>query len=472
MVILLYILGGIILATACFLGVRSWLRVLVVWIFLGLQTFLTLYGFFNIDQTQLLYFTFDRTGMIFLSVLTFLSCYTVLYSSDYLKHTGTLKNRNGVYYGALIVLIISMTGVYLANHAGLLWVMIEATTLAVSLLIFHERSPLSLEATWKYLFICSVGAALAFVGIIFMGMLLEKAGSQDLNFQVISQVLKNADPLWLKIIFLFILVGFSTKMGLFPMQTITVDAHTVAPPPISALISTALMNIGFVAIYRFYSAFTDTVILQWMKELLLWTGILSVAVSAVYLLSVGHLKRISAYSSLEHMGLATIGMSVGGITMYAVFLHLILHSLNKAGLFYQLGLLHESYGTYSVKKLGNYFGKQPLAGLSFFSLLIFLSAIPPSGLFFTEFLILAGLFNTGNWISFVLLLLLMTLIIFSLVRTGIKVVFSEPLSEEIKPMKDPVKQLIPIYLLMILIVLMAFFTPSVISEFIHLALKM
>ena len=472
MAILIYIIGGILLATACFLGIRSWLRVLAIWTFLGLQTLLTLFGFFHIDQTQLLYFTFDRTGLIFLSILTFLSYYTVLYSSAYLKQTGTLKNRNGVYYGALIMLIISMTGVYLANHAGLLWVMIEATTLAVSLLIFHERSPLSLEATWKYLFICSVGAALAFVGIIFMGMLLDKAGSQDLNFQVIASVLKKADPLWLKIIFLFILVGFSTKMGLFPMQTITVDAHTVAPPPISAFISTALMNIGFVAIYRFYTAFNDTIILQWMKEILLWTGVLSVAVSAVYLLSVGHLKRISAYSSLEHMGLATIGMAVGGITMYAVFLHLILHSLNKAGLFYQLGLLHETYGTYSVKKLGNYFGRQPLAGLSLFSLLIFLSAIPPSGLFFTEFMILAGLFNTGNWITFVLLLLLMTFIIFSLVRTGIKVVFSEPGLEEIRAVKNPVWPLIPVYLLMILIVILGFFTPSYISEFIHQALKM
>ena len=230
------------------------------------------------------------------------------------------------------------------------------------------------------------------------------------------------------------------------------------------------MNVGFVAIFRFYTAFADTAIFTWMKDLLLWTGILSVGVSAVYLLSVSHLKRISAYSSLEHMGLAAIGLSVGGAATYAVFLHLILHSLNKAGLFYQLGLLHESVDTYSIKKLGNYFGIQPLAGISLFFLLIFLSAIPPSGLFVTEFMILAGLFSTGKWISFALTLLLMTFIIFSLVRTGVKVVFSEPGPEEVKPLKNPVRKLIPLYILMMLIVVMGFFTPPAVMDFINQAI--
>jgi hydrogenase-4 component F len=472
MAMLIYICVGVLLAIACFLRIASWLRITAIWLFLGIQTTLTLFGFFHTGETQLLYFTFDHTGLIFLSILTFLSFYTVYYSFSYLKKTGSLKNRQGVYFGALIMLSVSMTGVYLANNAGLLWVLIEATTLAVSLLIYHERSALSLEATWKYLFVCSVGAALAFVGILFLGMLLDKAGSQDLSFGLFPLSLKIADPLWLKIIFLFILVGFSTKMGLFPMQTITVDAHTVAPPPISAFISTALMNVGFVAVFRFFSAFSGKIIFPWMKDLLLWTGILSVAVSAIYLLSASHLKRMSAYSSLEHMGLAAIGLSVGGIGMYAVFLHLILHSLNKAGLFYQLGLLHESYGTYSIKKLGNYFGSQPMAGISLFFLLIFLSAIPPSGLFVTEFMILAGLFNTGKWIPFVLVLLLMTFIIFSLVRTGINVTFSEPGPEDVKPLRNSVQKLIPIFILMLMIIVLGFFTPPPVTEFIRQAVKL
>lgn len=466
MVMLIYILSGFVLATASILGVRAWFRQASMWLFLGMQTALTFYGFFHEGSSQLLYFTFDKIGLIFLAILTLLSFYTVFYSTGYLKQTDTLKSRQGIYFGALILLITSMTGVYLANHAGLLWVMVEATTLAVSLLVFHERTSLSLEATWKYLFVCSVGAALAFVGIVFLGMLLDKAGSQDLAFSSIAKTLVHADPLWLKIIFLFILVGFSTKMGLFPMQTITVDAHTVAPPPISAFISTALMNVGFVAILRFFTACSGTSIYEWMRELSLWTGLLSVGVSAIYLLSVTHLKRISAYSSLEHMGLAAIGVSVGGVTMYAVFLHLILHSLNKAGLFYQLGLLHESVETYSIKKLGNYFGKQPMAGLSLFILLVFLSAVPPSGLFVTEFLILSGLFSSGEYITFAVLLLLMTFIIFSLVRTGVKVSFSQPGPEEMKPLKHSFKKLLPIYLLLLLIIILGFLTPPAVKDFI------
>ena len=125
MAMTIYISVGILLSVACFLGIRSWLRVMAIWIFLGFQTALTIFGFFNEGKTQLLYFTFDHTGLIFLSILTFLSFYTVYYSFNYLKMTGSLKNRQGVYFGALILLITSMTGVYLANHAGLLWVMIE-----------------------------------------------------------------------------------------------------------------------------------------------------------------------------------------------------------------------------------------------------------------------------------------------------------------------------------------------------------
>jgi hydrogenase-4 component F len=130
-------------------------------------------------------------------------------------------------------------------------------------------------------------------------------------------------------------------------------------------------------------------------------------------------------------------------------------------------LLHESYGTYSIKKLGNYFGKQPLAGISLFLLLIFLSAIPPSGLFATEFMILAGLFNSGKWIPFGLTLLLMTFIIFALVRTGIKVTFSEPGPSEVKPLKHSIARLTPIFILMVMIIVLSYFMPLTVSLFLR-----
>src|SRR5674476_1465300 len=132
------------------------------------------------------------------------------------------------------------------------------------------------------------------------------------------------------------IVGFCTKMGLFPMHTAAIDAHTVAPPPISAFISTTLMNVGFVSIFRTYSMFAHTSILPWMNMILFSCGLISIIVSAAYLLKVNHLKRMSAYSSIEHMGLAAIGIASGGIGYFAAIFHMVLHSFVKASVFYQI----------------------------------------------------------------------------------------------------------------------------------------
>ena len=194
---------------------------------------------------MLTYFCFDNTGLLFLALLTFLSYFTAYYSFIYLKRNRDNVFRTAIYCTALIMLLVSVTGVYLSEHAGLLWVFVEATTLCVSLLIYHERSTLSLEATWKYVFICSIGVALAFVGIIFLGMAVQTNGVYDLSFSAILAQASTANPFWMKMVFLFILVGFSTKMGLFPLQAIKVDALNVAPSPVGAFISTVLDECRF-----------------------------------------------------------------------------------------------------------------------------------------------------------------------------------------------------------------------------------
>src|SRR5674476_112050 len=167
------------------------------------------------------------------------------------------------------------------------------------------------------------------------------------------------------------IVGFCTKMGLFPMHTAAIDAHTVAPPPISAFISTTLMNVGFVSIFRTYSLMANTEIQPWMNQVLLWCGLLSIFVSSVYILKVNHLKRMFAYSSMEHMGLAAIGLATGGIGYYAAILHMVLHSFVKASVFYQIDQIHRTFHTYMISKTGNYFNRN-LPGAMVF-LLVFIS---------------------------------------------------------------------------------------------------
>ncbi len=436
-------------------------------VFMLIQTSLNLYAFTKLGQTELEYFLFDHAGLIFLTVLTILSYFTVFYSFIYLRRNRDNPFRGAIFGMALIMLIASVTGVYLSAHAGLLWVFVEATTLCVSLLIYHERNALSLEATWKYVFICSIGVALAFVGIIFLGMAVQSQGIYDLSFASIYAQAATANPFWMKMVFLFILVGFSTKLGLFPLQTIKVDALTVAPSPVGAFISTALMNAGFMALYRFYHALSAADILEFMNTLLMWTGMLSVLIAAIYMMFAGNLKRLGAYSGLEHIGLVAIGLSVGGPVLYAVFLHLILHSFLKSGLFFHFGAVFHHFRTYKISSIKDYLGKAPIAALIFLMLLLFLGGIPPSGLFVSEFLIFKGLFSAGHYWEMSLLLILLTFVIFAFTRNALNMIFSEDTTKEPTFGKIRYLELAPLMILLLATIWLAYFPPQAFTAFLN-----
>ncbi|HPT01088.1 MAG TPA: proton-conducting transporter membrane subunit [Bacteroidales bacterium] len=419
-----YLILVLVLAAGVFFNRNRAVRGVLLGIFLLLQTSVTIYGYYHIGgQEADGYFSFDALGLIFLSVLTILSFTTILHSLVYLKHREDDWRRQRIYFTALILLIGAMTSVYLASAIGIMWVLIEMTTLSVAALIYHERTHLSLEATWKYVFICSIGITFAFVGIVFLSKALQEGGSVNLAFSDIPLHLQNAGAFWLKLAFIFMVVGFSTKMGLFPMHTITVDAHTVAPPPISAFISTTLMNVGFVAIFRTYTLMSHTCILPWMNQVLLWSGILSVFISTVYILKADHIKRMFAYSSLEHMGLSALGLAAGGIGYFAAILHMVLHSFIKASVFYQIDQVHRTFGTYVISKTGNYFNKNLAGALVMLFVYISITAIPPSGMFVSELLVFRSLFASNHIIVLILILLLLTMIIWSMGKNIFKMLF-------------------------------------------------
>jgi hydrogenase-4 component F len=307
--------------------------------------------------------------------------------------------------------------------------------------------------------------ALAFVGIIFLGMAVQSSGVYDLSFSAILAQASTANPFWMKMVFLFILVGFSTKMGLFPLQAIKVDALNVAPSPVGAFISTILMNAGFLALYRFYYALSPGSITEWMNHLLMWTGMLSILIATIYMLFVGNLKRMGAYSGLEHIGLIAVGLSLGGPALYAVFLHLILHTFIKSGFFFHLGAVFHHFRTYKINGIKDYFGKAPLAALVFFMLILFLGAIPPSGLFVSEFLIFKGLFNASHFWEMVLLLILLTIIIYAFIRNALNIVFAEDTSSTETYGKIRLIELLPILVLLLSVIWLAWFPPTVFVDF-------
>jgi len=259
MVLYYYIAALILSMGALFIKKQSVTKIIMT-AFLLLQVLFTFHVLKNSGKTELTYFTFDALGTIFLIVLTMVSIAVVYHGFRYFSDRS--PERFFYYHSALIGLIASITGAYFANDVTAVWVLVEATTLTGSVLIYHKKTTTALEATWKYIFLCSTGIAIAYLGILFLSMSMTGLGIQDLSFESIRKVAAHANPLYLKIAFLFVLVGYSTKMELFPMHTVGIDANTEAPSPIGGLISTGLVNMGFISIFRVYISLSGTTILN------------------------------------------------------------------------------------------------------------------------------------------------------------------------------------------------------------------
>jgi hydrogenase-4 component F len=382
--------------------------------FLLNQLGITLYGLLHPGVEDALYFNFDSIGIILATVLTILSIATFYHSSLYLnRHPTSVKNES-VYYASLILLITAMTGAYFTNHMGVLWAWLEATTLSVSVLIYHDRTATSLEATWKYVFICSIGISIAFIGILFLSIVATKGGLTDLYLTGLMAAAKDMDTTWLKIAFILLFTGFSAKLGIFPLYTVCIDAHTASPPPISAFISTSLMSVGFLGIFRMYSIIAQTEAYQWANRILMISGVISIAISAMQLLRVKHFKRMFAFSSLEQMGIVAIALAAGGIGYYAAILHIVLHSFAKASLFYQIGQVDNIYHSYWIKDVGGYMKINPLGAVVILLLFIMITAIPPSGLFVSELMVFKSLLTGHHYLISIIVLLFLSVIIFVL----------------------------------------------------------
>ncbi len=440
--------------------------------FIILHIGLTVYSWINTGRTELVYFTFDSTGVILLSVLCVLTIPTVWHGFIYAS--GDDEKRFGIYHMALILLMTFMSGAYLANNMTVLWIFVEATTLAVAALIYHDRTEIALEATWKYVFICSAGIALAYLGVLFLGFIYGREDASNLSFESLAEIINDANPMYLKIAFLFVLIGFSTKMGLFPMHTVTIDAHSVSPPPVSALISTTLMNVGFLAIFRVYSLFATSEILPFMNSVLILSGVLSILVAAGYMLKAKHLKRMLAYSSLENMGLVAIALGTGGVGYHAALLLVILHSFAKSSLFYQMGQLSRVLHTFRLDDCGNYMKLFPAGSLVLILGLVSILAIPPSGLFIAEFMIFKGMVVNNNWLVIITVMILLAFVIYAMSTRFMHIIFSNPRSNNTVayPEKVNPSETMTQFILLSVVIALCLYQPQFLIEMIEKSLVM
>lgn len=460
-----FVCGGLILL------LRNHLANLVLRsIFLMAQLGMAAYAFLHPGVTESVYFTYDSIGIILATVLSILSIATFYHSYLYhQRHPINIPNES-TYYAFLILLITAMTGAYFTNHMGGLWAWLEATTLSVSVLIYHERTATALEATWKYVFICSVGISIAFIGILFLSIVATKGGLTNLFIADLMAAARVMDTSWLKIAFLLLFTGFSAKLGIFPLHTVCVDAHTAAPTPISAFISTSLMNVGFLGIFRMYSIIVQTEAHLWASQILLISGVLSVAISAMQLLRAKHFKRMFAFSSLEHMGIVAIALSIGGIGYYAAILHIVLHSFAKAGLFYQIGQADSILHTYWIKDTGGYMKINPLGAVVVLLLFVMITAIPPSGLFVSELMVFKSLFSSHHyWISLALLLFL-SVAIFAIGRNFMQLLYA---TDQVAPQVVEINkaETLSQFALILLVIYMAYAPPLFFTDLINSAIK-
>jgi hydrogenase-4 component F len=223
--------------------------------------------------------------------------------------------------------------------------------------------------------------------------------------------------------FLFIFTGFTAKLGLVPMFTAGIDAKDKAPAPAGALFATVLMNLGFVGIFRFYIVIANTPLLHWAQLVVGSAAFLSLFVSTVYMLKVKNIKRMFAYSGIEHMGIVMLGVAAGGIGYYAAVLHIILHAFVKSSLFFQFNQLYRVFQDKSIYHIGNYFKYNATGAMVLLFGFVSATAMPPSGMFVSEFLIFKSLFDAGQIVLLIAVLLLLTMIIWAFGKNIFKVLF-------------------------------------------------
>lgn len=437
-----YLILVFVLSLSLFLIRDRRVSYLFVWSFIVLQWALTIYVYNHKNETSLDYFTMDALGTIFLSALSIV-CVPAFYHSYVLfNKERNIPRERGIYYAAMIVLVASLSAAYLSNHIGVTWIFVELTTLSASALIYHRRNTRTLEATWKYIFVCSISITLVFIGILFLSIAIQQEGLKDLSYKALIANAPILNVFWLKLAFLFIFTGFTAKAGVVPMYTAGIDAKDKAPSPAGALLASVLMNVGFLGIFRFYEVISNTSILRWANNILTMAGFLSIFVAAVYILRVKNLKRMLAYSGVEHMGIVIIGLASGGIGYYAAILHLILHSFAKPALFFQVNQVYRIYKSKSIYDMGNYFAYNTTGAMVFLLAFFIITAMPPSGLFISEFLIFQSVFEAGHLWLLIPILLLLTLIIWSQGKNFLKILFLKPIGfkeenlEKISPVES------------------------------------
>jgi hydrogenase-4 component F len=420
-------------------------------------------------------FFFVDAFNVYLAVLTaFVSMTTAIFSRRYMRRErehGRVGHWGMRFYHAMFQLFIfAMLLCLLTNNIGILWIAMELATLSTVLLVSLYRTPTAIEAAWKYFILCGVGIAQALFGTVLLYFAAERVlgeGGDALLWTNLSQVSDKLEPTVLSLAFVFLMVGYGTKVGLVPMHNWLPDAHSEGPTPISAVLSGLLLNIALYALIRCKTLVDGSTQTHRAGDIMMWFGIISIIVAAFSLLRQKDIKRMFSYSSIEHMGIATFAFGLGGpIATFGGLLHMLVHSLAKSSIFFTVGHASQMHRTQEMDRIRGLIKGNPLVGWGLIVGALAIVGIPPFGVFTSEFLILTATMKDAPLMTPFLLLGLA--VAFAAILRKVQFMVSGDMPSYQKQVKAAH---VPVLVHMALVLLIGLYMPDFLNQWFHKAVE-
>jgi hydrogenase-4 component F len=376
----------------------------------ALLTLLTAMSLFVVEPKSGSYLLVDDLNKVFIVLTTFVGFTTSVFSASYIGHEieiGRLTPTSVRFYHAMYqALMFAMNLALVANNIGLMWVAIEMATLTTVLMVGIYRTHEALEAAWKYFILGSVGIALALFGTILVYMAARPVIGEGLEAMVWTVLVQHAakfDPALLNVAFIFLLLGYGTKVGLAPLHAWLPDAHAEGPTPISAVLSGLLLNVALYALLRFKMLLALNPAAIAPGPLMVILGLISCVFAAFMLYRRRDIKRMFAYSSIEHMGIIVFAFGMGGaLANFAGLLHMTMHSLTKSAIFFAVGHIAQVKGTQKIADMGGLTVTNPVLGWGLVLGVVAIAGLPPLGIFMSEFLVVSSTFAREPWLAVIL----------------------------------------------------------------------
>lgn len=411
----------------------------------------------------------DAIGKLVIGFTTLLFAACALYVPGYLAQVRDGNTR--LFCTAVLAFFSVLTLMTETHHLGLLWVAMEASTLTTAPLLYFHRTVRSLEAVWKYLLVGSVGIALALLGCFFLGYaVLHSGGEPSLQ---LSELIKNAPHMsksWLHAAFIFLLIGYGTKMGLAPMHTWKPDAYGEAPGVVGTLLAGGLTSGAFLAILRSYQICVAAGEAEFAQKPMIALGLMSMLVAGVFMARQKDFKRMLAYSSVEHMGILVLGIGIGGAAVFGSLLHMVNNGLAKGVLFLSVGNIHRAYASKSTDDVRGALRRVPFSAGLLLAGFFAITGSPPFGPFLSEFTIVNAAMVGGKYAVAALFLCMLVVVFIGMGATVLSVVQGEPGPLPMAPTSlERTSTVAPGFLLLALVLLLGIFIPAPVDQLLKAA---